>query len=90
MSILSRLFGKPDNISAEATNSEDYNGYRITPASQKEGSVWRLAARIERASDGKVHELIRADTLQSKDEADAAALAKAKQVIDEQGDGLFR
>jgi hypothetical protein len=37
----------------------------------------------------RTHELIRADTVTSPDEARALSLAKARQVIDEQGDSLF-
>jgi hypothetical protein len=37
----------------------------------------------------KVHEFVRADRLNSRDEAVSFALAKARQIIDEQGNGLF-
>jgi hypothetical protein len=47
----------------------------------------RLAARIER--DGQEHLLIRSDVLNSKEQAEAASVAKAKQIIDEQGLRLF-
>ena len=52
-----------------------------------EGGVFRVSARIEK--DGKVHKLIRADTISSRDEAIATSTAKARQMIDEQGDRLF-
>ena len=59
---------------------------------QKESDGYRLSARIEKDIDGetRVHTLIRADTIASKDDALAATVAKARQVIDEQDDGLFR
>lgn len=84
MALFSKLFGgsKPD-----AAPVELYKDCAITPVPQKEGGGWRLAARIEK--DGQEHMLIRADVLQTKEQADAAAIAKAKQVIDEQGDRLF-
>ena len=90
MSLLSRLFGsrehKPDPVTAE-----DYNGFRIIPEPIAEGSTYRISARIEKEIGGEtmVHKLIRADTLQSHDEAKAASLNKAKQAIDQQGDALF-
>ncbi len=82
MSLLNRLFGaKP----VEAV-SEAYNGFRITADPMKEGSKYRLAARIERDVDGEtvVQQVIRADTFDSLQEAQAVSTAKAKQVIDEQ------
>lgn len=89
MSLLSKLFGgggggkEPDPVV--------YQGYRIIPTPMKEGSEYRLAARIEKDEGGetKAHVLIRADTLGSAEAASDAAVAKAKQVIDQQGDGIF-
>ncbi|MBM1221161.1 hypothetical protein JQU17_13085 [Ponticoccus sp. SC2-23] len=90
MSILSRLFGSKGTASeggSSAGPAEEYNGFTITPEPIKEGGVYRVAARIEK--DGKVHQLIRADTLNSKDDAAAASSSKARQMIDEQGDRIF-
>lgn len=82
------LFGSkaPDTPAAEAAG-EDYNGFRITPAPIREGGQFRVAARI--GKDGRVHQLIRADTMGSEDEARAASIRKARQVIDEQGERIF-
>ena len=90
MSILSKLFGgkgSADGGAVSAGPAEEYNGFSITPEPIKEGAVFRVAARIEK--DGKVHQLIRADTLNSKDDAASASSAKARQMIDEQGDRIF-
>lgn len=87
MSILSRLFGGGGKSSASSAPPETYKDYTITPDPIREGSVFRLAAMIEK--DGKTHHLIRADTLESEEAAQSAALAKAKQVIDEQGERIF-
>ena len=90
MSILSKLFRR-----GEATPKEpeaiEYEGHRIIPAPIREGKSWRLAARIEKDVDGevKVHQLIRADTLESEGAAIDAAVSKAKQVIDQQARYLF-
>ena len=85
MSLLSRLFG--GGGSAEPPAGEDYEGFKIIPEPIAEGSKFRLAARITREVDGemKEHHLIRADTLDSKEAADSAAIAKAKQMIDQMG-----
>jgi hypothetical protein len=53
----------------------------------RDGGQYRVAARIEK--DGRTHDLIRADTMASLDDAVALSLTKARQMIDEQGDRLF-
>ncbi len=89
MSLLSRLFGgKPKaGAPAPASEAEDYKGFRVTPKPIREGGQYRVAARIEK--DGRAHELVRADTMASLDDATAISLSKAKQMIDEQGERLF-
>lgn len=88
MSLLSKLFGAKSQTKPEP---EEYNGFRITPTPQSGQGGYRLSARIEKeiAGQTKVHHMIRADTLQSRDEAEAYSIRKAKQVIDEQGDAIF-
>jgi len=88
MSFLSKLFG---GKSAPAAEAETYQGFRIFAEPKSEAGGYRLAARIEKEIDGqlKTHHLLRADTIQSLEEAEAFSIRKAKQVIDEQGDGLF-
>jgi hypothetical protein len=89
MSFWKRLFGaKPDEAHAPAAKGEEYNGFLITPTPIREGGQFRVAARIEK--DGQRHDLIRADTMGAEDEAITASLRKARQIIDEQGDLLFR
>ena len=88
MSLFSKLFG---GGSAPEPASETYEGFKITPEPQKDGNQFRLAARIEKEVGGEVksHHLIRADLFQDRDAAAVAAVRKAKQVIDEQGDRLL-
>ena len=90
MSILSKLFGRK-SADADAPNGEGYEGFMIFAEPIKEGSTYRLAARIEKSVDGedKSHQLIRADTFTSLDEAVKASRAKAIQMVDEQGARLF-
>lgn len=89
MSFLSRLFGGGDGQAAKEPQdaTETYEGFSITPEPQREGSNWRIAARIEK--DGKSHLLIRADQMGDRAECAKFSLAKAKQMIDEQGERLF-
>ena len=90
MSLFSKLFGGGAKAPAEVQAIE-HNGFAIYPASQKEQGGYRLGARVEKGSgeEKKVHHLIRADTFQSQEEADKAAEAKAKMLIDQMGDRLF-
>lgn len=80
-----KLFG--GGKAPEPAPSETYRDFTITPAPQKESGGWRLAAKIEK--DDREHMLIRSDVLQSQEQAGVASIAKAKQMIDEQGDRLF-
>lgn len=88
MALFSKLFGKSAEQRAEP---EIYKDFLIFPEPVKDGADWRIAARIEKdiAGDVKVHKLVRADTLNSKEAAQEASLFKAKQMIDQVGDRLF-
>ncbi len=52
---------------------------------------WRLAGTISKATgaERKVHQLVRADTSPDREAMVAMTIAKAKRLIDEQGDRLF-
>lgn len=88
MNLLSRLFGKSTPAAPEPALHKEF---RIFAQPIKEGGVYRIAARIEKDFDRgmKVHNLIRADTSPTLDEATEATIGKAKQAIDQLGDGLF-
>ena len=88
MSLFSKLFGggaKPE------PKPELHKGFRIFAAPQRDAGGYRIAARIEKDVDGetKIHNLLRADTVSSEDEAIGFSIRKAKQVIDEQGERIF-
>ena len=90
MSFLKKLFGGGGGSSAAP--AEMHNGFAIYAEPLKDGGTYRIAARIEKEIDGelKVHSLVRADTLQSLEEAITASTAKAKMLIDQQGESIFR
>jgi hypothetical protein len=92
MSILSRLLGKHAKPEARAEVSETYKEFRIIAVPQPDEGGYRVGARIEKEIGGevKVHRLVRADTVRGLDEAEAFSIRKAKQVIDEQGEAIFR
>ncbi len=90
---LSRLFGgSGGEVASEATASEDYKGYAISAAPKRDGSQWLTAGSISKDLDGetKTHDFIRADRHSDKDSATTFSLTKARQIIDEQGDTVFR
>jgi hypothetical protein len=88
MPFWSRLFGSSGSATETASaNVEDYKGFLIAATPIREGGQFRVAARIER--DGRRHDLVRADTMASLDEATSISLAKARQLIDERGDKLL-
>lgn len=93
MSFWKNLFGGGGEAKAAAPPpGEEYKGFTIRATPMSVGSEYQLAGRIEKDVGGelKVHEFVRADRLSSRDEAVSFALAKARQLIDEQGEGLFR
>jgi hypothetical protein len=69
----------------------EYKGYRIRPAPYLSGSQYQTAGSIEKdtAEGVKEHRFIRADTYASRDDAIAFTIAKAKQLIDLQGERMF-
>lgn len=90
---LKRLFGGEGATGApDPASAVEYKGYRILPMVRAQGGQYLTCALIEKEfPDGpRRHELIRADTHASPDDAKAFAIHKARQVIDEQGDRLFR
>lgn len=91
--IWSRLAGGGRGPAADAPRLDtvEYKGYRIRPAPYRSRGQYQTAGVIEKEfPDGvKTHEFIRAETHAGLDAAAAFAIAKAKQIIDQQGDRLF-
>ncbi len=89
MSLFKRLFG--GGKSAPEVEPEVYKGCSIYPEPVADAGGHRIAARIEKEIGGEVktHHLIRADVCGNLDEATQLSTAKARQIIDEQGDAIF-
>ena len=87
MSLFSKLFGGGSTPSDPGAQPQTHQGFTITPNPAKEGGGWRIGATIEK--DGKTHTLIRADVIADRDQAIAASLGKARQLIARQREGLF-
>jgi hypothetical protein len=98
-SIFKTLFGrrggeadKAEPGPAAGGPATEYKGFRIVPAPYQADGQYQTAGTIEKDfPDGtKTHRFVRADKHGSKDDAIAFSLSKGQQIIDEQGDGLFR
>lgn len=87
MSLLSKLFG-----GGPKAEPVQYEGFLIYPEPALDGGRFRIGARIEKTVNDQLmtHKLIRVDTLESREAAEEASVGKAKQLIDEQGERLFR
>jgi hypothetical protein len=81
--------GKAD---AQAAPAAEYKGYRIIAAPSKEGGQYRIAGTIEKDSPDGVqrHAFIRADVYANWDDAVAVTTSKARQIIDQLGDRMFK
>jgi hypothetical protein len=84
-----RLLGRE---AAEAAGpATEYNGYRIRPAPYRRNGQYQTCGIIEKEVAGEIkeHRFIRAEAHPSREAAAAFSIAKAKQLIDEQGERLF-
>ena len=93
MSFFKKLFGggtqAPDGAPVKTT---EHAGFTIEARPYKEGGQFQLAGIIAKEVGGvrKEYKFIRADRFTSKEEAADIALVKGKQIIDEQGEQIFR
>ena len=94
--IWSRLAGGGEGAESGAAaaprlEAVDYNGYRIRPAPYPSRGQYQTAGVIEKDfPDGvRAHEFIRAATHAGIEDAAAFAIAKGKQIVDQQGDRMF-
>lgn len=89
---LKSLFGGGGEGGGPAADPVDYNGFQIQPEPQRRDGGWNTAGVITKTIDGelKEHRFIRVDTHSNLDDAVSFSVTKAQQIIDEQGDDLFR
>ena len=97
MSFWKKLFGGGDAVDSapagdKTLGEEAYKGFLIKAIEMRVGSEYQLAGTIEKDSGGelKTYKFIRADRMGSKDDLIALALSKGRQIIDEQGEQIFR
>lgn len=95
MSFLKKLFGGGNEDKTPAPpkvlGEEEYKGFTIRAMQMKSGSEFQLCGEIEKEVDGEVQvkPFIRADKLSSETQVAEVALRKGRQIVDEQGDGVF-
>lgn len=96
MSFWKNLFGGGSS-SAEpegdkVLGEESHMGFLIKAIEMKAGSELQLAGTIEKEIGGelKTYRFVRADRMTSRDDLIALAIAKGRQIIDEQGEAIFR
>jgi hypothetical protein len=92
MSFWKNLFGGGEKAEAAPPPGEEYKGFTIRATPQSLGSEYQLAGTIEKEIGGelKTYKFVRADRMSSRDDAVSLALGKGRQIIDEQGEGIFR
>ena len=97
--MLNRLFGRRQTGDATAAAGlgeiaarERHAGYEILARPIHEGGTWRIAGSVCRGSgeDADQHDFVRADTVADHSEAVQLSLLKARQLIDDRGEALFR
>jgi hypothetical protein len=95
MSFLKRLFGggaASEPAGDKVLGEESYKGFQIKAIEMKAGSELQLAGLIEKEIGGelKSYRLVRADRMSSRDDLVVLALSKGRQIIDEQGEQIYR
>jgi len=92
VSFWKKLFGGGGAKSSSSHAPIEHEGFTIVPKPMPDGGQFRLGATISKEIDGVLqeHTLIRADLFPSEDQCAEFAISKAKLVIKEQGDRLFK
>ncbi len=94
MSFFKKLFGggNAEPAGDKVLGEESYKGFAIKAIEMKAGSELQLAGIIEKDIGGelKIYRYIRADRMSSLDDLIPLALSKGRQIIDEQGEGIYR
>lgn len=95
MSFWKNLFGggsADKAIEPAVVAEESYKGFTVKALIMTVGSEYQLAGLIEKDVDGetKSYKFVRADRFSSKEDVVSFTLAKGRQIIDEQGDAIYR
>lgn len=91
MSFWKSLFGGSKREAA-APATEEYNGFTIAPQPYAADGQFQVAGTVSKVIGGetKSHKFVRADRFSSMEEATTFSIIKAKQIIDQMGDKVFK
>lgn len=95
MSFLKRLFGGGGESSdgeAKAAGEAEHKGFTIRATPFKQDGQYQTCGIVSKEIDGtfQEHKFIRADRFAGLDDAVTVTLNKGRQLIDEQGERLFK
>ena len=86
------LGGRSDGREPEASDPVEHEGFTIVATPRKASGGWSTEGRIRKVIGGEAKEahFIRADTSTSREAAITLSVSKARKIIDEQGERVFR
>ena len=86
------LGGGAGSREPDAADPVEHDGFTIVATPRKAGNGWSTEGRIGKVVDGEAKEVhfIRADTSTSREAAISLSVSKARKIIDEQGERIFR
>jgi hypothetical protein len=95
MSFLKKLFGggnPTESKPAGPLKSVEHNGFTIHATPYQEGGQYQLCGIVEKEIDGdlKSHRFVRADRFAGQDEAVEFTLVKGRQLVEQDGERLFK
>lgn len=96
MSFWTRLFGGGEPAETgpvKPTAEVEHNGFTIRAEPYRaEGGQFQTAGTVVKVVDGETreHRFVRADRFAGVEDATQFALSKGRQIVDEQGERLFR
>lgn len=84
--------GAADAAPASGAPDEEYKGIEVRAEPIKEGGQWRIAGSLTRTRDGETlsRRFLRADLMDSRDQAVSASIEKARLIIDQNGEMLWQ
>ncbi len=92
MSFWKSLFGGSKSAEAPRQETIEYNGFVIEPAPYAAEGQYQVAGFVRKTIGGeaKEHKFVRADRFSSMEEAVTFSVMKAKQIIDQMGEKIFK
>lgn len=97
MSFFKRLFGGGGGEASEASDAKpakqiEHKGFTIVATPYKADGQYQTCGVVSKEIDGvvKEHKFVRADRFAALDDAVDVSIRKGQQMIDEQGEGIFR